>query len=334
MRRVAIGLLLLALCLCLAGMASGCKFVSWDEGRNGPAIGASSPPCAGGVCPEPDRPSAYVRVGVARWTDAEGREHLSPVYARRGEDGVRGPTGPEGDKGQSGKDGQPGRELILIPDSPAVSDAAPRYDAKGGQYKRNVEGWSFLWGGDPFSGLDKLQPMQSSGERLPSWDARTGRLGETRGGTFLGGGLESATEAVRRGPVVLFVLGSLAMLAGIVLIVWAKRYGLGLAVAGGGGVLIATGALLETAPWLPWVALAAVVAVGVWWIIDAKSAKSAAAKLSETATALSAVVRGVEATDPESSDAVKAAIASAATATGKYDAVKATITAAKVQAGV
>ena len=100
---------------------------------------------------------------------------------------------------------------------------------------------------------------------------------------------------------------------------------LGLAVAAGGGVLIAAGVLFETYPWVVLVGALIAVGLGIWWIVDARFAGRAR-------TALAAVVRGVE--NVTGSGDVKAAIGDAAKEAGKTNVVKDTISQAKRQAGI
>ncbi len=298
---------------------AGCQ-ATYTEGWGGPKVAA-------------DKPAAqYVPVGVGEWTDAAGKKHVEPVYARR--DGVHGDRGDPGVRGPAGRTGPTScpsgwleslPRVRVRPEQPSASGGG--FAAQGGQYHREIEVPWVPWGQSPAEPLGKIKPFEHSGERLPDYDGKDGSIGTTRGGSFLGGGLESAVDVVRRGPILLCVIGALAVLAGIVLAVWAKRVVLGLAVAGGGGGLIAAGVLFEAYPWVLLIGLAAVLGLGVWWIVDAKFA--AKAKI-----ALSAIVRGVEAAPEEAQAAVKESIGSAATASGQYTAVKETISQVKAKSGV
>jgi len=203
---------------------------------------------------------------------------------------------------------------------------AVTYEADGGSYRRETTVIAPPWGSDPAKTVSAIKPFQAEDITLP--DFRDGGMDlRGGGGSFSGGGMESIRDVVRRGPVLLCLIGGLALLAGVVLAVWAKRVTLGLAVAGGGGTLVAAGVLFEVYPWVLLIALAAVLGIGVWWLVDAKFAGKAKA-------ALTTIVRGVEAAPADAQSAVKNSIASAATATGQYGTVKDTITKAKAKAGV
>ena len=290
----------------------GCQWAKFSEAWNGPQAGVSK------SAPAMDGRFRYVPVGTGQWVDAAGKEHTGTVYARVGPEGVRGPAGERGPVGPApAKDGK----VEIDPARPAVT-----YEADGGTYRRETTVIAPPWGSDPAKTVSAIKPFQAKGIKLPDFrsdgmDLRGG------GGSFSGGGMESIRDVVRRGPVLLCVIGGLAVLGGIVLAVWAKRVTLGLAVSGGGGALVAAGVLFEVYPWVLLIALAAALGVGVWWLVDAKFAGKAKA-------ALSAIVRGVEAAPQEAQAAVKTSIAGAATATGQSAAVKDTISRAKAKAGV
>ena len=133
------------------------------------------------------------------------------------------------------------------------------------------------------------------------------------------GGFESAIiSGVSKGTVILYVLGGLCIVAGIVCAVWLKRVVLGLAVAGGGIGLMAVAVLFETYPWI--VLVGAVVLLGglVWFLYDSW-------KGGRLSAALKAVVTGVEAAPAEAQAPVKASIGQVATSTGVASVVKAEV---------
>jgi len=198
------------------------------------------------------------------------------------------------------------------------------YKADGGTYRRETTVIAPPWGSDSAKTISAIKPFQAEGIELPDFrsdgmDVRGG------GGSFSGGGMESIQDVVRRGPVLLCVIGGLALLAGIVVAIWAGRVMLGLAVAAGGAVLIAAGVLFETYPWVVLIGALIAIALGIWWVVDARFAGRAKA-------ALTAVVRGVE--QATGSADVKAAIGEAAKQAGKTAVVKDTISQAKRQAGI
>ena len=305
-----------------------CQWAKWNEVRQGPQVKTAD--AVGGL---------YVRIGMGKWTDATGRVHVQPVYVRTDEVGPKGERGPTGQKGAVG-------EVTVTLDRPVdlekLRDPNATYDAKAGTYKRKIEVVTPIWQSNPASVFKDVQPLKEKGDTLPSWDARRGRLGETEGGGFLGGGFEAATDVAQSGTGVMFVFGSLAVIGGGLLWWASKNWKLGLAVMGGGLLLIFTAFTLVRYPWLPLVIIVAAVGVGIWFLLDAKAGAKAKSSLAATQTALSAVVAGVEnakvvvlpsdkVTTVDTAfvkDAIKAAAGT------KKAAVKATITAAKQQAGV
>ena len=219
--------------------------------------------------------------------------------------------------------------------------APPAYDANTGSYERRI--YTPKWPWDVSQDFSGVKPFRTDGASMPGMRTDSqGRvtLGEGSSGSFTGDEMAEWKDAVRRGPVLLTIMGGLAVIAGIVLAVWAKRIALGLAIAGGGGALIAAGILFEAYPWVLLVALVVAVAAGVWWIVDARFAGRAK-------TTLAAIVTGVQnATQPVtagSGDAatlttpaeeVKASIADAAKAAGAETLVRDVVGKAKAAAGV
>ena len=185
-----------------------------------------------------------------------------------------------------------------------------------------MEAWRSILECVPFNkSLSNVQAITVTGAATPTFKDEETEVGSATGEVGLGG-IESPADLIRRGPVLLVLMGGLAVLAGIVLIVWAKRFALGVAVAVGGGVLVAAGILFESYPWIVLVVAFLALGVGIWWLLDARAAKRAK-------VALTAVVAGVEdAGTPEVKAAVKKAAGSAAAQ------VKATITAVKTKLGV
>ena len=199
------------------------------------------------------------------------------------------------------------------------------YDARAGTYRREVIVVAPPWSDAPAKAVTGVQPFRTEGVTLPKFRDDGTSLGSGGGGEFLGGGMESITDVVRRGPVLLCVIGGLALLAGIVVAIWAGRVTLGLSVAAGGGALIAAGVLFEAYPWVVLIAALVALGLGIWWVMDARFAGRAKA-------ALAAVVRGVE--KAAGSADVKVAIGDAAKEAGKTSVVKDTISQAKRQAGI
>ena len=198
------------------------------------------------------------------------------------------------------------------------------YDADTGTYRRETTVIAPPWSSNPAKTISAIKPFQADALKLPEF-RHDGTALRGGGSSFTGGGMESITDAVRRGPILLSLIGGLAVLAGIVLAVWAKRLTLGLAVAAGGAVLITAGVLFETYPWIVLVAAITALALAVWWILDARFAGRAR-------TTLAALVRAVDNVSPTAD--VKYAIADAAKQAGTTTVVKQTISNAKRKAGI
>ena len=205
------------------------------------------------------------------------------------------------------------------------------FDANAGSYTRTITKPAPLFSGtpDPFSGVTAFQGRDSAS---PSFDGQYS-VGQGEGGRFTGGSIAEWKDAVRKGPVVLIIFGGLAILGGIVLAVVAKQFTLGLAVAGAGLVLVTTGILFESYPWIALVAFGLVLAVGVWWVWNNRSLTTAKTDLTATVgklgTALKTVVKGVEAAPADAQAAVKAQIGTVAAGTADPTGIKMTVTALK-----
>jgi len=345
MRKLAMCIgLLVVLCLFL----SGCQWATWNEAWRGPATRA-------GCTPQPGTSYAigrmeFVPVGEGRWRDDDGRTRTETVYIMR----ERAPHGPHGEKGPAGPAGPTSRPACLIRpvdlerldgEALAMSPPARRvtvtpagqasaFDANSGSYHRDITVVSPPWGSDPAKTVSGVEPFKAKVGRTPPYTSRDFTIGEGGIGSFTGGDMTDWKDTVRRGPILLMILGGLMLAAGIVVAVWAGRVVLGLAVGGAGLALIATGVLFEMYPWVVLIAAAGVLGVGLWWLIDSRGLLRAREAVAAQAGALSAVVRGVEAAPDEAQAAVKESIASAATASGDAVEVKRTITDAKAAAGV
>jgi hypothetical protein len=211
------------------------------------------------------------------------------------------------------------------------------FDANSGSYERKVAVPVWLWN-DPSKAVSGIEPFKGRDSKSPSFSGTSYVVGEGSGGTFAGGGVADWKDTVRRGPIVLCIFGGLMLAAGIILAIWAKQVLLGIAIALAGLALVVTGVLFEAYPWIAIVALVLMLGVGIWWLWSSKSLTAAKTALTTTlgkvSTALGAVVQGVEAAPPAAQEPVKAAIATAALATGDPLAVKTTITAVKNGAAV
>ncbi|HUX03258.1 MAG TPA: hypothetical protein VMY35_20030 [Phycisphaerae bacterium] len=192
------------------------------------------------------------------------------------------------------------------------------FDANAGSYTRSIVEPKTIYdafsaGKPTFSGV---QPFQGRDSVSPSFDGQYS-VGQGEGGRFTGGGVAEWKDVIRRGPTLLIIMGGLMLAAGIIVAVWAGRWVLGLAVAGAGLAMAMTGVLFEMYPWVVLIALAGVLGVGIWWLIDSKG-------LLKTKTALIAVVGAIEA-----NPTVKAAVGDAAAALNAESDIRTTIRKAK-----
>lgn len=227
-------------------------------------------------------------------------------------------------------------------DSPVALESLARpglpaqmtFDANTGTYTRKVKVMEPIWSSKGPQAVSGVDPFKAKGSATPSYNAKTGDVGEGMGGSFIGGDMTEWKDAVRRGPIILCIFGGLMLAAGIVVAVWAQKVLLGLSIAGAGMALIITGILFEAYPWIAIVAIVVLLAAGIWWLVDTRAGTKASTSLTKVETALTAVVRGVEAAPAAAQAAVKKGITTAATTTGKKDEVKTTITKAKTKAGV
>jgi len=137
-------------------------------------------------------------------------------------------------------------------------------------------------------------------------EARLGDLAGTTATESTGGGgsvgLKALTDA--GGGWVLYGLGAAAILAGLVVAIWLKQVGLGVALAAGGFLLIATATLFDRYPWVVWILVGGGVCLLAWFIFIGRKS----AVVSDT---LNAVVAGVEKAGV-AAQPVKDAIAAAA----------------------
>jgi len=217
-------------------------------------------------------------------------------------------------------DAQPLDKITNLEDlaiTPIRTPPPVAYEGSSGSYSRTMTkpvDW-FGLSTDPFAGITAFQGRDSAS---PSFNSAAYEIGQGQGGRITGGGVAEWKDAVRRGPTLLIIIGGLMLAAGIIVAVWAGRWVLGLAVAGAGLVLAMTGVLFEMYPWVVLVALAAVLGVGLWWLIDSKG-------LVKLKTALTAVVAAGEA-----NPAIKTDVAVAAQSLGAETGIRETIRKVKV----
>ena len=115
---------------------------------------------------------------------------------------------------------------------------------------------------------------------------------------------DDLAEVASRGPVALYVLGGLCVVAGVALAIVAKQLPLGAGIAGAGIVLIGCAAVAAKYAWVYAVALLVAAVLGVVLVLGARG-------MSRLRVTLAAIVGGVEAAGPHAAP-VKACIKAAA----------------------
>lgn len=322
----------------VAALMTGCQWGTFTEKWTGPAVKAATNLPADGD---------YYPVGVGEWRDERGNVCRGTVYARRTA-GAKGPSGATGrtttEESSGGYERHERTEVRIMAPAPSrpvkVTPlvAGESYDANTGTYQRRIEVTAPIWGDAPGKVVSAVEPFKTRDARTPSYESRGFAVGEGRGGSFTGGDMESWKDVVSNGTNLIVVFGGLVFIGGILIAVLVKQWVLGLATAGAGLALMAAGVMFATYPWIAPLAMLALVAVGAWRIFKERSDKATIISTSESAsakaTALDAIVRGVETAPAEVAAAVKAAISNAATASKTASKVKDVITEAKKEAGV
>jgi len=169
----------------------------------------------------------------------------------------------------------------------SLAPPSPNYDANTGQYRRTITVPTIMWPGKPAADIKDIKPFEARNATTPAFQSYGYSMGQSSSGRITGGGMETWQDAVRSGPVVLVIFGGLMLAAGIVLALWAKQIALGIAIAGAGLMLIVTGILFESYPWIAILAMMCVLGVGGWWLWNNR-------KLSDASTALAAVAGAAE----------------------------------------
>lgn len=141
-----------------------------------------------------------------------------------------------------------------------------------------------------------------------------------------GGGMEGLSlSAPRANPLMaLYAVGGLAMLAGVVALVWLKAWGVGLGLLAGGAALLGCATLVDRYPWVCLAVAGALLLAGaIWLLLGTRRGR-------DLWQSLLAVVPAVQAAEPQNRPGpVKGAIANASADAGCADAVKRTIRKAK-----
>jgi uncharacterized membrane protein len=139
-----------------------------------------------------------------------------------------------------------------------------------------------------------------------------------------GGGMRAAMKLTggSEGQVVLWGFGAVLLAGGIAACFWCPKFGIPAAAAG--GVLLAVAFVIETAPWVIWIAVVAALAVGAVLVLNARGLR-----LREEG--LKTVMLGVEAAPEDSKAEVKQSVRQKAKDAKRS--VAATIDAIKRKAG-
>ena len=185
-----------------------------------------------------------------------------------------------------------------------------------------------------------------SGHRIMSW-SDTGPnatvrqiqpMGFDKEGNFAIGGFRSlAMKDFSRGPVILSVIGVIAILVGIAVIVITKGSALttGLWIIAGGAAALGLGMLIEAFPWVLWIFAILILGAGVGFVWYTYFYKKSTVQLATTTKVLTGVIQGVElteATNPMAAASVKANIGAVDSANGGV--IKSVVSATKKKLGI
>ena len=129
----------------------------------------------------------------------------------------------------------------------------------------------------------------------------------SNGASASGGGLEYTMKGFKKnsGPFILYGIGGIAIVAGMVVAVLFKKILLGIGIAGSGVAVIAVATLFIEYPWVVLIAAAIALAVGVYFVISVWKGK----RIQDT---LKTIVKGIEGAPEEESKKVKENIQSEA----------------------
>lgn len=160
--------------------------------------------------------------------------------------------------------------------------------------------------------ISKLTPPEASMDSLGN---STGNAGGLKGFKFKG-------LAANGTAISLYIIGGVLIVGGIILWLWLKMQGLGIAMIVGGIALIGCGVLIATYPWVFLIPVGLAVCGVVWFLFYARSHGGLKA-------AFNSLVLGVQ-TSPAAA-VTKTSVAAAASTTGTTSAVTKLVKAAKVQ---
>lgn len=204
----------------------------------------------------------------------------------------------------------PGGQKVSAPPGSIIEVTTEEKEPVGGSVK--TMGKATAKGPGLTTSADSID-WSSFKTETPSVDLNNGN----NGAHAQSGGMDYAAKGLKAnsGPVILYVLGGLCIVAGVLLIALVKKVSLGLMIAAGGVAIIAVATLFQNYPWIVLVALGIGVAFAVYLIIAARKGK----RIQDT---LVAVVTGVENAPEPNAALVKASIKTESEALDVKDVVK------------
>jgi len=138
------------------------------------------------------------------------------------------------------------------------------------------------------------------------------KLELTSAGPIVSGGSvtwsKEATKSLLGGGGIIYVLGGIAVIAGVIVIGVLKQWVIGGWVSGAGVVVLILAYGLSTYPWLVFVFVGLAVAGAIWFLFHTHATVQQAATLEAHDVTLGTIVKGVEAAPKEAAAAVKDSI--------------------------
>jgi len=117
------------------------------------------------------------------------------------------------------------------------------------------------------------------------------------------GSLDYMAKGLKKnsGPIILYAMGGIAMIAGVIVAVFIKRIVLGLSISAAGIAVISVATLFTNYPWVVLILFFVAIAIGIYFIFSANKTK----RISDT---LNTVVAGIESASEEEAIKIKKSI--------------------------
>lgn len=158
-----------------------------------------------------------------------------------------------------------------------------------------------------------------TGELIDKLDLQPPRVSVDNGISGQAGSMSLAVKSANSGMAVLYVIGSICMVVGIVVVVLFKQVGLGFGVAGGGLVLVVVARALDKYPWVALLGLFVVLGFAALFLFRLWRER-------RQASTLSTIVEVIERAPYSESEPIKEAVSLVSKANGNDKVVKDEVT--------